>query len=259
MVNTGLCFLMFFSGVVGRKGMSTYVLIHGDWHGGWCWDKVVSLLEEAGHKAVAPDLPGHRQDRTPLAEVTIDAYCNKVREVVEAQPEPVILVGHSMGGRVVTRVVEICPDRILCLVYIAAILLRNGEVSVPVDPDVPETLLDRSIIRSEDGVYRTLRGDAIRELFFDDCPDEVAEKAMALLDVRQAAQPFGVPMKVTEGNFGRVRRIYIECLRDKAMTPGQQRIMYANTPCERVISMNTGHSPFLSAPKELAGHLLSVR
>ena len=65
------------------------------------------LLEEAGHKAIALDLPGHGRDDTPIAQVTFEAYCNKLREVVEAQPEPVILVGHSMGGRVVTQVAEI--------------------------------------------------------------------------------------------------------------------------------------------------------
>ena len=78
--------------------MSTYVLIHGSWHGGWCWDKTVALLKEAGHQALAPDLPGHGQDKTPVAEITLARFVARVGEILEAQPEPVILVGHSMGG-----------------------------------------------------------------------------------------------------------------------------------------------------------------
>ncbi len=238
--------------------MSAYVFVHGAWHGGWCWDKVVPLLEGAGHKAIAVDLPGHGGDETPIAQATFEAYCNKARELVEAQPEPVILVGHSMGGRVVTQVAELCPDKIRTLVYLAAILLRNGENTIPADPDTGETLLDRSVIESDDGSYQTLREDSIKELLFHDCSDDDTDRAMALLESRQASQPFTIPMRLTNENFGRVRKVYIECLQDKAMTPGQQRMMYTLTPCDKVISMNTSHSPFLSSPQELADHLVSI-
>jgi pimeloyl-ACP methyl ester carboxylesterase len=238
--------------------MSTYVFVHGAWHGAWCWSKVVSLLEGAGHKAIALDLPGHGRDDTPIAQVTFEAYCNKVREIVEAQQEPVILVGHSMGGRVVTQVAELRPDRIKTLVYLAAILLRHGENTMPADPDTGETLIDRSVVTSDDGLYQTLLEDAIRELLFHDCSDEDAIGAMALLEARQASQPMTIPMRLTNEKFGRLRKVYIECLQDKAVTPAQQRIMYRLTPCDKVISMNASHSPFLSCPQELADILVSI-
>jgi pimeloyl-ACP methyl ester carboxylesterase len=148
--------------------MTTYVFVHGAWHGAWCGRKVASLLEGAGHKAIALDLPGHGQDDTPIAQVTFDAYCNKVREIVETQPERVILVGHSMGGRVVTQVAELRPDKIKTVVYLAAVLLQNGQNTIPADPDTGETFIDRSVITSDDGIYQTLREDAIRELLFHD-------------------------------------------------------------------------------------------
>ena len=53
--------------------MSTYVLVHGAWHGSWCWEKVVPLLEQAGHQVEALDLPGHGQDKTPIREITLAA------------------------------------------------------------------------------------------------------------------------------------------------------------------------------------------
>jgi pimeloyl-ACP methyl ester carboxylesterase len=238
--------------------MSTYVFVHGAWHGAWCWSKVVSLLEGAGHKATALDLPGHGQDDTPITQVTFEAYCNRVREIVEAEPEPVVLVGHSMGGRVITQIAELRPDKIRTLVYLAAILLRDGESTMPADPGPGETLIDRSVITSDDGIFQTLPADVLRELLFHDCSDEDIGRAIALLESRQAVQPMTIAMRLTQENFGRVRKVYIECLEDKAVTPAQQRIMYTLTPCDRIISMNASHSPFLSAPRELADHLVSI-
>ena len=77
--------------------MSTYVLIHGAWHGGWCWKKVVPLIEKEGHTVVAPDLPGHGEDKRPIAEITLQAYADRVCQILDEQSEPVILAGHSMG------------------------------------------------------------------------------------------------------------------------------------------------------------------
>ena len=79
--------------------MAIFLLIHGAWHGGWCWRKVVPLLEADGHRALAPDLPGHGKDETPLTEVTLASYSDRICEIAGAQPGPIILVGHSMGGQ----------------------------------------------------------------------------------------------------------------------------------------------------------------
>ncbi len=107
--------------------MSTFVLIHGAAHGGWCWYKVVPLLEKHGHTVLAPDLPGHGKDKTPVADVTLQLYVDSVCKLLDAQREPVILVGHSMGGGIITQVAEERPERIKWLVYLAAALPRNGQ------------------------------------------------------------------------------------------------------------------------------------
>ncbi|MFQ5614542.1 MAG: alpha/beta fold hydrolase [Anaerolineae bacterium] len=237
--------------------MSTYVLIHGAWHGGWCWDKVVPLLEKEGHKVEAPDLPGHGKDKTPTSEVTLQAYADRVCQVVNAQSEPVILVGHSMGGLAITQAAENCPGNIKALVYLTAFLLQDGEFLLQYAQEDTEALVLPNLIMAEDESFATVRDEGIKPAFYADCSDEDVARAKSLL-VPQSAAPFGTPVHTTAENFGRIPRVYIECLQDRAISPSIQKRMYTNLPCEKVISMDTSHSPFFSAPEELARHLLSV-
>jgi pimeloyl-ACP methyl ester carboxylesterase len=92
---------------------------------------------------------------------------------------------------------------------------------------------------------------------YNDCSDEDIAWAAPLL-VPEPTAPMQTPVRISSENFGRVPRIYIETLRDNGVTPWLQKQMYTALPCQRVISMDTSHSPFLSAPEELAAHLLAV-
>lgn len=237
--------------------MSTYVLIHGAWHGGWCWDKVVPLLEKVGHKVEAPDLPGHGRDKTPIREVSLQAYADRVCSILDAQPQPVVLVGHSMGGLVITQAAEHRPEKINTLVYLTAFLLRNGETLLQVAGGDEEAVVLPNLVFAEDQSHATVKNEAIKEAFYGDCSDEDVARAKSLL-VPQAAAPFATPISTTEERFGRIPRVYIECLRDRAISPSVQQSMYTALPCQKVISMDTSHSPFFSAPEELAAHLTSL-
>ena len=237
--------------------MNTYVLIHGAWHGGWCWDKVVPLLKEKGHKVEAPDLPGHGNDKTPIPEISLQAYVDRVCQILDAQSEPVILVGHSMGGLIITQTAEYRPEKVKTLVYLTAFLLRNGEFLLQHAEGDKEALVLPNLIMAEDQSYATVKEEALKEIFYGDCSDEDVTRAKSLL-VSQAAPPFATPVNTTQEKSGRVPRVYISCLRDKAISPAIQEKMYTALPCEKVIAMDTSHSPFFSAPVELAGHLLSL-
>lgn len=232
-------------------------MVHGAWHGAWCWDKVVPLLEKQGHRVAAPDLPGHGSDDSPISEVSLQAYADRVCSVLDAQPEAAVLVGHSMGGIVISRAAEYRPRRVKSLVYLCAFLLRDGETLLQVAQGDTEALVLPNLIVAEDQSYATVRDEAIKDAFYADCPDEDVARARSLL-VRQAAAPFATPARTTAENFGRVPRVYIECLRDRAISPSTQKKMYTALPCQRVISMDTSHSPFFSAPEELAAHLSAL-
>jgi hypothetical protein len=111
---------------------------------------------------------------------------------------------------------------------------------------------------AEDQSYATVKENALKEIFYADCSDDDVAFAKSKL-VPQAAAPFATPLSTTENNFGRVSRIYISCLRDKAISPSIHRQMYEALPCEKVIAMDTSHSPFFSAPEELSRNLLEIK
>jgi pimeloyl-ACP methyl ester carboxylesterase len=237
--------------------MSTFVLVHGAWHGRWSWDKVVPRLEEAGQKVEAPDLPGHGDDKTPVPEVSLQSYADRVCQVIDRQSEPVILVGHSMGGIVISQAAEQCPEKTETLVYLSGFLLPNGTSLVELSQsDTDSAVMQNLVVNEAEGVV-TVREEARREAFYGDCSDEDVAWAKARL-MPQPLAPLVTPVKITEENFGRIARVYIECLRDRAITPSTQRKMYTSLPCEKIISMDTSHSPFLSAPEELVSHLVSL-
>ena len=243
--------------------MTTFVLVHGASHGSWCWDKVVPLLEAQGHQAVAVDLPGNTYGEfdIPAAQVTLNTYANHVCKVLDQLGEPVVLVGHSLGGLTITQTAEYRPDKIRTLVYLTALLLRPGEAMMPVESrrpgDVRKGLERDSWTVSEDLSTIIFDEESLQARFYNDCSDADFAWAKSML-VPQPSGPIIDPMKTTDENFGRVPKVYIECHQDGAIWLPYQQEMQTKVHCERSISMDTGHSPFLSAPEELVRHLVSI-
>lgn len=237
--------------------MSRFVLVHGGFVGGWLWEKLVPLLEDAGHQVEAPDLPRHGDDRTPIPEVSLQGYADRISEVLDAHPGPTVLVGQSMGGAVISQAAEQRPDKVALLVYVGAALLQDGESLLSALENDTESLVLSNLVMSEDGSSATLREDAIEEALLHDCPDDDAGRAKARFRP-QAVAPLATPVSLTEDNFGRIPRVYIETLQDRTIGPSLQKEMYGRLPCQEIISIDTGHWPFYAAPGELAGHLASL-
>jgi pimeloyl-ACP methyl ester carboxylesterase len=237
--------------------MSTYVLVHGSYNGGWCWEEVVPLLRSAGHEALAPDLPAHGEDDTPASEASLEGYVERVCDVLGSIPGPAILVGHSMAGAVIRRVAELRPDAVETLVYLCGYLLGDGETMRQVSEADDGGLLVPNMVVDLDRGTVAVRPDAARDIFYNDCSKEDAERAEARLCPDPIA-PILTPMSVTEENFGQVPRVYVETAFDRTISPTAQRRMHAALPCRKVVTMKTGHSPFYAAPKDLVAELVSL-
>ncbi|WP_176560333.1 alpha/beta fold hydrolase [Brevibacillus dissolubilis] len=235
--------------------MSTYVLVHGAFHGAWCWQKVVPLLEAAGHQVIAVDLPSHGEDQTPPSEVTLKDYTNRVCSVLDEQTEKVILVGHSFGGLVISQVAEYRPDKIQTLVYLAAILPMNNQNMMVISEAYQMSPLP--LLFSPDMTYAHLDQTCVTEHFYGECTEADATEAKSRLG-HQPLAPFMAPVSLTEERFDSVPRMYIETTKDNSLTVEVQRQMQSHTPCQQVFTMDTDHSPFLSQPELLVSNLESV-
>jgi pimeloyl-ACP methyl ester carboxylesterase len=237
--------------------MKTIMLIHGAWHGAWCWYKIVPRLEAGGRRVVALDLPGHGTDRRSVAGLTMHDYADYVVERMLAEEEPVTLVGHSMGGAVISLAAEQAPDAVERLVYLTAFIPRNGQSLFAQSSEDPGTRMAGNVEATEDGACSRILVDRGMPIFYGDCaPEDVALARMLLVPESLAA--VGVPLELTDERWGRVPRAYIECTEDQAISIEMQRSMVDRVPCDPVLTLETSHSPFFSAPDALADMLLSL-
>ena len=161
-----------------------------------------------------------------------------------------------MGGIVISEAAEARPDKVARLVYLTAFLLRDGETLLEVAQTDAAARVLGSVEFSADGTTAMVRDAAIAEVFYNDCSAADIELARTLL-VPQAAAPFATPARTTAAKFGRIPRHYIECVADNAISIATQRAMHDRTPCSNVVTLDTGHSPFFSAPDQLA-HALTT-
>ncbi len=148
-----------------------YLLIHGAYHGAWCWEKVKEYLEDGGDTVYTLDLPGHGLDKTDRNKVGIEQYvANVYNFVIDNNLTDLVLVGHSFAGVVITKVMEKIPERIAKIVFISAIILDNGEMFFDFLPEaVKEKYTNQA---NENGLGSVLPYyDSLRERFFNDIKD----------------------------------------------------------------------------------------
>jgi pimeloyl-ACP methyl ester carboxylesterase len=239
-----------------EERMSTYVLIHGSWHGSWCWYKIIPRLQLAGHRVIAPDMPAHGRDWRSPGQITMQDYVDTITKVLDEQDEPVVLVAHSRAGLQATQAAEARPRKIHTLVYLAAILLPNGVGLL--DWSDPDSVLWPNVDFNEHEGWDMIRPEIYRESIYHDCSDEDVALAYALLtpEPRGPSSPTNTPIQTTPENFGSVPRVYIELSQDRAISVPFQRRMYTATPCERVLSIAASHSAYFSQPDELTRQIL---
>ncbi len=219
---------------------ATVVLIHGAWHGPWCFDKVVGGLEARGVPVVAVERRRMHEPSGQLRGVTDSAENEAiVRAALDAIDGPVVALGHSFGGVSLTTA-PLGNDNVKHLVYLTAIM-PDTDGSMPDNFVNPE--LATAVIAGEDG-STTVQDDKIRYAFYHQCSDEDYEHALTQLVRDEAAIPLEDAPRDTA--WSKITTTYVVCTEDQALLAEGQRTLARRA--DRVVEWSTDHSPFFSAP-----------
>jgi pimeloyl-ACP methyl ester carboxylesterase len=227
-----------------------YILVHGAWHGKWCWDGIKGNLESAGHLVLTPDLPGHGDNQKPLPQITLDTYVDFICGLLAKLDGAVILVGHSMAGIIISQVAERMPEKIEELIYVAAYLPKNNEsLMETARKSAGKGVSTEMLFVESNNEIIIAKSDRTKALFFNCCTPDVGASALALLE-SEPLQPFTQRLTLSEECFGRVKKLYVLCTKDEAILPIDQRRMYEGV-IKDIVEIPADHSPFLSSALDL--------
>jgi pimeloyl-ACP methyl ester carboxylesterase len=273
-------------------GKPAFLFVHGAWHNASTWAYVTPILEAQGFRTRVIDLPGaganakaprsfsvrpldagaFASEPSPNAAVTQAERTAAVVAEIEALKAPVVLVGHSLGGLTVSAAAEAVPQKLHAAVYLTAFLLPPGMPAIAmIQHETMARALVPSLLRADPVAVGALRIDvaspdsayraSLRECFYGDVAEaEFDAFALSL----HCDEPVGVclePSSISTERFGTVRRGYIRCAMDRAITTEGQDFMIAATDgaiggASEVATLATSHSAFLSQPEALAALLL---
>jgi pimeloyl-ACP methyl ester carboxylesterase len=277
------------------RSSAPIVLVHGAWHGSWAWSLVTPLLAAAGRPATTVDVEGHglaavlpasavarpfdadafAREPSPVSGITLESAALLLVRQIEAIGRPVVLVGHSLFGHVISAAAARAPELVERLVYVCAVLPASGADAVGyagspenegeaigalvvADPQAIGAI--RLDVRSPDPVYRA----SLRAALYADVSDAIADGAIRLLS---SDLPVGIPggsSILDAAGFGSIPRTYLRTADDRAIRPALQTRMieeadaaFPGSPT-RVVDLPSSHSPFLSMPDRVADAILGA-
>ncbi len=235
-----------------------YVLVHGAWMGKFCWAEVVPRLEALGNTVLTVDLPAHGDDPTPLENASSEGYRDAVLALI-GDRDNITLVGHSMAGMVISAVAEAIPAQLKALVYLCAYLPRNGESLYQLSMEDKQSLAGKFWRQEHPENYSPawIASDGIVEVFGADCPPQYQELLMKR-HRPEPVPPFATPVALTEAQYGRVPRYYIETLADRTVSHQLQTLMLSRVSVQQRFQLASSHCPFFSMPDQLVAYLTKL-
>jgi pimeloyl-ACP methyl ester carboxylesterase len=236
--------------------MATYVLVHGAWHGGWCWRQLTPLLRAAGHEDYAPTLTG-LGERVHLAtpEVGLDTHVQDVRNLLEYEDlSGVVLVGHSYGGMVIAGVAEHAPERLAHLVYLDAAVPEDGQALVDLLAPESRAAMEEQVRTHGEGWRLPL--DADRTLDGYGIVDPAERRWMAERLVPHPWKTWTDPLRLPSGRGRSLPRTFILCTRRSGPSRTAQRAQ--REPGWRYQEIDAAHDAMVTAPRELSQLLLEA-
>jgi len=241
-------------GASAQTTPKTIVLVHGAFGSALAWYKVVPLLKSKGYEVIAVTLPGHGPDTASYASLTMASYAHAVEKAI-GQRQNVLLVGHSMGGMVISQVAEDIPGQIHELIYLTAFLPKSGEALADEIAKDSGVNLSQYMKTDEKSYSVNIDTSKFREIFAGD-----SSPAFVSFIVKSVKAEPSIPLQskvvLTADRFGSVKKVYIYAINDKAISYQLQQAMAKQWQVSKVYSLTSSHTPMLSQPDQLAAIIL---
>jgi pimeloyl-ACP methyl ester carboxylesterase len=233
--------------VVAPERKTTFVLVHGAWHGGWCWRRVVPLLRRTGHEVLTPTLTG-LGDRAHLSrpEIDLDTHIQDILMLIDMEDlNDIVLVGHSYAGMVITGVADRAPSKIFRLVYLDAFLPENGKAQIDYIPP------QRAALMRKEGEDTGMVNPLPLGLLGVTNPEDIAWASQRI--VKQPYRTMAQPIHLTnEAATSRLLKTYVYCSSPATGSFDQFAAKLRNHPEWQFFEMKTGHDSMIIDPESLA-------
>lgn len=234
---------------------STLVLVHGAHLTSGIWGPVQSHLHSKGFNTVAFDVPGRAEDGVTATQATLDSAVRKLCNVIGIQASPVILVGHSQGGAIISHALGQCPKHIKGLIYIAAVVPLPGTSAFEdLSKEDGVWFSKCAILDSNKKVWTLLPNAPLYEAFMADVPQRESEKYKSIFVDEPSLIGDGI-IKYDQILFNKIPKIFIETTQDRIITIATQQRIQSREIFAKTYSLTSSHSPFFSVPKLLANVL----
>ena len=242
--------------------MTTFVLVHGAWHGGWCWWKTAPILRDAGYLVLTPSLTGlgdreHLARLIPPAILNLDLHVRDVVQLLQSEDlSNVVLVGHAYAGMVITGVAELVPERIAALVYVNGVAPADGEAMIDQLAAVrgPEFVarIQQHVAGGDPTMPAPTTAEEINRRWAISDPDD-----QAFMLPRLSPQPtltFAQPVRTGRPEAAALRREFVLCS-ESGFEPVAVRAAANGWDVHHI---DTGHDPMITEPEQLAAILLRI-
>lgn len=232
------------------------LLVHGAWCAAWAWENLIPELDRLGVSSKAINLPGHGDNTRSMWSVTLADYADAVVEAAASIEGPVIAVGHSMGGMVISEAGARAPEAFKALTYLAAFVPRDGERLISLSAKDKQSKLNGAIkphlFRGTTGLDKNGLDDAL----FNDCSVKEASYGKSMIQENPIRPPFS-RVQLNE-QFEAIPKHYIKCLADQSISPSHQQWMASRYEMRSLQDIDSGHMASLSSPKAVADALAKI-